>query len=274
MPSTLLFCLFLFFIFSFLGWVMEVAFHAVKTGKFINRGFDYGPVCPIYGYGSVLLYLCLNGLRDKWILLFLAAVFLTSALEFLTGFVLDKLFHTRWWDYSRNRLNIGGYICLEFSLIWGVLCMLLVKLLFPLLELLYGLIPVYVILLAEGVFLAIHIADTVVSVIAAVGFSKDLAALNKMSAALRNGSDKIGQGVYKTTVKAETQYREFVDKVSVFRRRIIDAFPSMKSTKYGEQLLKLREAVVARVGRKKKTDPVGPTKIPESEISENAENDN
>ena len=101
-----------FFIYAFLGWTAEVIFAALKNGKFVNRGFLNGPVCPIYGVGMAVLVLLLNPLKNSWWLLFFAGAAFCSILELVTGFVLDKIFKTKWWDYSNEKLNLKGYICI------------------------------------------------------------------------------------------------------------------------------------------------------------------
>ena len=108
----------IFFTYGFLGWCSEVAFATLKTGGFVNRGFLNGPICPIYGFGMLIVVVCLTPLNDSWPLLFLGSMALTTALEFFTGWVLEKLFQTKWWDYSERKFNVKGYICLEFSILW------------------------------------------------------------------------------------------------------------------------------------------------------------
>ena len=114
--------LWIFFIYAFLGWCTEVSYAALVSGRFVNRGFLNGPVCPIYGLGVVLVMACLEPFRDNLLLLFVCSVLLTSLLEWITGFVLEKLFHQRWWDYSNEPFNLGGYVCLRFSIAWGLAC--------------------------------------------------------------------------------------------------------------------------------------------------------
>ena len=97
--------LWIFFIYAFLGWCTEVSYAALKTGRFVNRGFLNGPVCPVYGFGVVIVLWVLEPLRGNLLLLFLGSVALTSLLEWLTGFVLERLFHQRWWDYSQEPLT-------------------------------------------------------------------------------------------------------------------------------------------------------------------------
>lgn len=130
-----------FFIFAFLGWCAEVAFAAVTKGRFVNRGFLNGPVCPIYGLGVVIVYLALEPIRNNFIMLFAGATLLTSALEWVTGLVLEKVFHHQWWDYSDKRFNLNGYICLQFSLLWGVACVFIMRFMIPLADIFVQLIP-------------------------------------------------------------------------------------------------------------------------------------
>ena len=103
----------LFFIYSFLGWCVEVAFVAIVARKVENRGFLNGPVCPIYGCGMLGVLAALTPYRDNFILLFIGGFIICTAVELFGGWVLDKIFHMRWWDYTKNKFNIGGYVCLR-----------------------------------------------------------------------------------------------------------------------------------------------------------------
>lgn len=113
-----------FFIFSFLGWVTEVIYTAAIKKQIVNRGFLAGPLCPIYGFGMLLIILLLyrfdksDDLPMIWI--FIMGLILCSSVEMLGGFLLEKLFNLRWWDYSAEPLNINGYVCLKFSIFWGL----------------------------------------------------------------------------------------------------------------------------------------------------------
>jgi hypothetical protein len=107
-----------FLIYSCIGWCLEVIYAAATTGQLVNRGFLNGPVCPIYGFGMILVLFFLTPLEDDLLLLYIGGVILPSALELVGGWALYKLYHTRWWDYSDFPFNIGGYICLEFCLLW------------------------------------------------------------------------------------------------------------------------------------------------------------
>lgn len=241
MWETLYHYLFIFFVFAFLGWCVEVAYAAVRHHRFVNRGFLGGPVCPIYGLGVLAVYLILAPLRRYWLLLFLASVLLTSALELAVGFLLDRLFHNKWWDYSQQRCNLFGYICLRFSLIWGALCMLVVKLLSPPLERLMALIPLRVGLAVEGGLLAVLAADTAVAVAVAIGLDRQLRALDTMAESFRLGSDLLGERIFTGTERVHEEYLHLLDRGRGLRHRLLEAFPSMRSRRHDDQLRVLRE---------------------------------
>lgn len=131
--------LLLFFtIYSFLGWTMETAFASINERKFINRGFLTGFTCPIYGFGAVLIVQSSNLVSDVFensfitlIISILFAVILVTMLEYITGFLLERIFNCKWWDYSDNALNLHGYICLKYSILWGLLAFVLVRIVHP-----------------------------------------------------------------------------------------------------------------------------------------------
>lgn len=134
--------LFLFFIiYAMAGWVIEVIFHIFTLKKFINRGFLFGPICPIYGCGAVLMVLLLTPLKENILYLFLGGTILATVLEYITGYILEMVFNTRWWDYSEERFNIKGYVSLRFSLAWGLASIILMKTIHPPIEVFVNSIP-------------------------------------------------------------------------------------------------------------------------------------
>lgn len=187
--------LWIFFIYAFLGWCTEVSFAALVTGKFVNRGFLNGPWCPVYGFGVVIVLACLTPLADNLPVLFVGSVVLTSILEWLTGFVLEKLFHQRWWDYSDEPFNLNGYICLRFSIAWGFACLFVVKLLHPTILGLIRLIPHFagVILLALlGAVMAVDLAATVATI---VKLNRRLAQIDELAAKIKEASNEFGENL-------------------------------------------------------------------------------
>ncbi len=209
--------LWIFFIYAFLGWCTEVSYAALATGTFVNRGFLNGPVCPVYGFGVVIVLAGLTPLEHNLPLLFLGSVLLTSALEWLTGFVLEKLFHQRWWDYSDQPFNLSGYICLRFSIAWGLACLFVVKLLHPTVLLLIHLIPkpLGVVLLAMlGAVMAVDLAATVSTIIR---FNRRLAQIDELAAKIKDASNEFGENLADRVLDAAERgagWKEDLDELS------------------------------------------------------------
>lgn len=127
--------LFLYFvIYSFAGWCLESTYVSFLYGHFVNRGFMYGPFCPVYGFCALLLLLCLNRVRKNPCMLFLGAALFATSLEYLTGFLLQELFGAVLWDYSREPFNIQGRICLKFTVVWGICAVAILDFLHPRIE--------------------------------------------------------------------------------------------------------------------------------------------
>lgn len=120
-----------FFIYSFLGWVMEVIYAMFVERQFVNRGFLYGPICPIYGFGALILIGSLRNVKGNKLLKFIIAVVAFSVFEYIVSYVLELLFNQRWWDYSNDILNLQGRISILYSLVWGVLGILFTEKLHP-----------------------------------------------------------------------------------------------------------------------------------------------
>lgn len=120
----------LFWLYSFLGWLMETTLVSLQSKKFINRGFFMGPYCPIYGTGGVLL-LVLSPYKDSPFLVFILSIVICSIIEYLTSYILEMIYKVRWWDYSNRMFNLNGRVCLFNSICFGLLGMLMVSYLNP-----------------------------------------------------------------------------------------------------------------------------------------------
>ncbi len=121
----------LFVIYSIIGWFIEVILKFFEFKKFINRGFLVGPYLPIYGFGTLLITLLLHNYYDNTIVLFIFSIVICSILEYLTSYLMEKIFKARWWDYSERKFNINGRICLETMIPFGIAGVLAVKIINP-----------------------------------------------------------------------------------------------------------------------------------------------
>ena len=272
MPQNIYQAVWIFIIYAFLGWCSEVAFAAVNKGKFVNRGFLNGPVCPIYGVGMLIVVLCLWNLRDRPLLLFLGSALLTTALEFVTGFVLERFFHDKWWDYSDMPFNIKGYVCLKFTILWGLAASFIIGAIHRFIYMLIEETPFVLGVILLAVFSAAFIADFIVTLTALVKLPKKLKAMAEAERALRAVSDKIGENISDTTIAAkekgealaeenkprleelkaeyEKKKKELLAMLerNFVQRRIFKAFPNLKNGRYkaifdriGELKLKVTE---------------------------------
>ena len=274
-----------FFLYGCIGWCVEVVYAAVKEHKLVNRGFLCGPICPIYGFGMVgLVYsVQLIPLPDSGsmsaVSIFFIGMVLTTAIELVGGWALYKLYHTRWWDYSKMKYNLGGYICPQFSLLWGLGSVLMIKVVHPLLARGSNPMPFRVMLILDIVLLIIFVVDVIVSTAAAIGLNKYLSEIDELRARLRVTSDKLttvlGTGAMTADAVLDEQKLQLalaklegrenaaelraeatarvaelreklaaVDRHPLSTRRLLRAFPDMKSLNYAETLAATRTAVI------------------------------
>ena len=120
-----------FIIYSFLGWVLESIYRSIGEKKIINTGFLKGPFCPIYGFGAIIMLLFLEEFESRLLLLFFIAFIVLTIWEYLVGVLLEKMFHTKYWDYSHKKLQFQGRICLSNSVYWGILGVIFIKYIHP-----------------------------------------------------------------------------------------------------------------------------------------------
>lgn len=189
-----------FIIYSFLGWVLEVVYHAVGQGLVVNRGFLNGPVCPIYGVGVILIFTLAELVYEggvettQTIVLFAGGVVFATAVELFGGWALDKLFHARWWDYSNEPFNLHGYICLKFSLLWGLAIVFVVRVLHPFIAAhSAAMIPEKYGWPVLAVLGAAYLADIIVTVAIIIGLNKRITELDDMRANMRTVSDNLSE---------------------------------------------------------------------------------
>ncbi len=263
--SETYYLLFFFIIYAFFGWCLEVVYQAVEHGKFINRGFLNGPYCPIYGFGVIIVSGALDPIKGNLIVLYAGSVVLTSILELATGFLLDKIFSMHWWDYSGERLNLGGYICLKFSLLWGVACIVTVRLIHPAVSGFVGLIPYKAGCVIIAVSLIGFTSDLIVTVLAIIHYKKRILLLENIAAQMRKVSDAAGERLFGAveTAKARKEvldeknadnlrrleelrerYRAYSEKIEHNIRRIMRSFPTLsqiRAVNFREQLEELRK---------------------------------
>ncbi len=211
-----------FFLYSFLGWCTEVAYATVKERRFVNRGFLGGPWCPIYGVGVSAVVTLLDGFQDSLLLLYLSSFVLVTLIEGMTGFIMDKIFHHKWWDYTGLPFNIGGYVCLPFSIAWGAACLVIVKGVHPVIERLVGLLPEAAGLALICVLTAGLAADLAVTTAGILKLNRRLDMLERIGAELREISDRMGANIHENVMDA-MERAEVLENMAQARKERLDA---------------------------------------------------
>lgn len=154
-----------FLIYSFLGWVMESVFRSIIERKIINTGFLKGPICPIYGIGAFIMATVLNTFSNNIILLFFSSMIILSLWEYIVGGFLEKVFHTKYWDYSDHKINFQGRICLSNSIYWGILGVLFVKYIHPFIQKIIGIVNIDILHFVVTISTILFIADVITSIV-------------------------------------------------------------------------------------------------------------
>ena len=273
--------LFLLYIaYSTLGWCGEMLYCSIPKGHICEkRGFLNGFLCPIYGHGALLVLYLLHGGFQNPVLTFIFGAIVTSILEYFTSWIMEKLFHMRWWDYSNMKFNLGGYICPQFSLLWGLGSVLMIKVVHPLLARGSSPMPFNIMLIVDVVLLVLFVVDVAASTAAAIGLNKYLREIDELRAKLRVTSDKLTTVLGTGAMTADTildeqklqlalaklEGRENADvlraeltiRAAALRekltsaehdhlgtRRLLRAFPDMKSLNYADTLAATRAAML------------------------------
>ena len=252
MSATFYDLCFFFVIYSIAGWIIEVVYHAIIKGIIVNRGFLNGPVCPVYGFGMISVILIYNLVgSDNTIVVFFEGMIFTTLIELVAGFILDKCFHARWWDYSSMPLNLNGYICLGFSIIWGLAVVFVVKLVHVFIyRITSGFIPQNIgwpVLIA---LYAVFIADAAVTVLTLIGLNKKLEELDRISASIKHVSDRMTDNVGNTSLKLTQKAQEYAVQASLAKAEAQDRIEESKDAlelrrkELQEKYEALRETVI------------------------------
>ncbi len=192
----------LFIVWSFIGWAIEVCAHALKMGEYSNRGFLSMPICPIYGFGVLIITILLHPFMDIPILMFICSSFICTAFELFVGVTMKMIFHNVWWDYSDEHFNFKGYICLKTSILWGMGCLIVEYCAEPQIEWLVDSIPTTAGTVFIGVMGVLIIIDCSNSVAAVYKLNLRLKEISEISEKMYNSSQKLGKALADTALTA------------------------------------------------------------------------
>ncbi|WP_418725948.1 putative ABC transporter permease, partial [Dysosmobacter sp.] len=238
----------LFFLYCFLGWVWESCYVSVCRRQWVNRGFLHGPLLPIYGSGAILiLFVTLPAEENLW-LVWLLGMIAATALEYVTGDVMERLFKVRYWDYSKKRFNLNGHICLSSSIAWGFFSILLVRFLHPPVGRLLTSVPAFLVDPAALALTAAFTVDVVRSTQAALDLREILTRLTEENEELR----RIAKRVEVVSAFAEDDLRRFREKTEVEKLLLQERLESARTQRKRRRREALEESLRRRTSAKLK----------------------
>ena len=245
--------IFYFIIYSFLCWCLESAYKTIILKKLVNSGFLYGPFCPMYGIGALLMIL-IGKNSNNIIVIFLLAFVLFSVWEYIVAIILEKLFKTKYWDYSDLKFNIKGRVCLKNSIYWGILGVLLMFVIQPGIEYMTNLIPANALRIINIVLCIGILLDTTITIYRIMFIEKKIRQVFELGDTIKDKIKEIKEIDYKEKLSRENA-QKFVDelktkqailKFTLYKRigRLKNAFPEMNSeniSKFMKQKIELSE---------------------------------
>lgn len=260
MANTIFYILTYFVIYSFLGWVLESVVRTICEKKIINTGFLIGPFCPIYGFGAIIMVLFLDKFKNNIIMLFLISFIVLSIWEYIVGVLLEKLFKTKYWDYSNHKFNYKGRICLTNSLAWGVLGVLFIKYIHPfILNVLSNIEFIYVSIVVSIISLILLI-DAIVSIIKVKNISATLEKIEEINEQIK---EKLLELKEKEKLVATDNIQKLIDEMKlkrdktlkrIYKRayRLKKAFPAIDTKEFTEILNKKIDLRHKKIKKEKK----------------------
>lgn len=221
------------YLYSFLGWLWETTYVSIKEKRLVNRGFVTGPVCTIYGIGAVSVYLILRTLKGNWILMYFGGMLVATVLEYVTAVIMERLFHTGWWDYSDKKFNFQGRICLGSSVAWGFFSLIMFVVLQPFVELIvnwFGMQTGKVVLIVVTV---IYIVDFTYAAMTAIQLGKRLQQIKQLG-------DKFNNVFNKSNWNSRRLFQAYpnLSKASKLKRMSLKELKNKKKQTKGEEGMK------------------------------------
>ena len=223
----------LFVIYSLLGWALEVIGKLIECRKLVSRGFLIGPYCPIYGCGALLITFLLKKYTDDWIVLFIMAIVICGTLEYITSYIMEKVFKARWWDYSHRKFNINGRVCLFTIIPFGILGLLIMYVTNPFF---IGKLK----LLSEKTL-------TILSIIWGLILLTDFIVSYVVIRYVRRTEKDFGKDLDNTEEITE-KVKDLLQEKSPLHRRLLNAFPDFEAVKFKikEQGRKIKKEVIVQ----------------------------
>lgn len=244
-----------FIIYSIAGWILESVYRSYREKKIINTGFLNGPLCPIYGIGAIIMFLFLSQFSNNIIILFTVSLIGMSLWEYLVGYLLEKIFKTKYWDYSDHKINIKGRVCLSNSICWGILGVLFVKYIHPFVEKELQFVNPTILKIVIGVISIIFIIDTIESIVKTKNIKDGLQKIEEINNQIKQKLEELKK--YKPKKSTKDLVQESQNAIEELRKkknrilkhlyrhvyRMKKAFPAIDTTEIREVLSKKIEII-------------------------------
>lgn len=245
--------IFYFIIYSFLGWCLESIYKTIIFKKATNSGFLYGPFCPMYGLGAILMIL-ISSVSNNIFVIFILGFVVFTVWEYIVAVILEKAFKTKYWDYSNSKFNIQGRICLKNSLYWGILGVLLVFIIQPQIENFTNLLPIEILKYVNTILCFAIIIDTIITIYRIMFINKKISQIFEIGENIKKKLSEL-----KNLESKEIDYKESIQniindlkakqnllKIKIYKRiiRLKKAFPDIYSeniSKFMKQKIELKE---------------------------------
>ncbi len=226
-----------FIIYSIFGWILETIYCSVQERRFVERGFLRGPLCPIYGTGALILLVVLKPF-ENWALIFLISFFLTSILEYITSYAMEKIFKMRWWDYSGYFLNLNGRVCLLNSTLFGLLALILTEILHPFVEARAAVLPHNLLFTLTALFSILLLVDFIISVHASFRLKNNLEKLREAQEHLKEELLKYQQEIREHLLEGK---EDLLEQLTEGKDNLKESLESRKEVIVSEGKEHLRE---------------------------------
>ena len=230
-----------FIVYSFIGYSAEVIYCSIRQKRLVNRGFLFGPICPIYGIGAVLVLQGLTEFKSNPIIIFFLSMLITSTLEYFTSYIFEKIFNNKWWDYSYRPDNINGRICLSNSIYFGLGSVITIYFVDPIVNNLIVVLSSSIVIII--VIMIIFIIDLIWSTIIAYNLKSRLIIAEELKIAKLKMIPKI----------FEKKYHDQLAKIKFKTNRLISNYPNLAKNLRKEINITMKMIVDAKNVKKKKT---------------------
>ena len=224
-----------FIIYSFVGYIAEVLMVSFEKKKLVNRGFLCGPMIPIYGYGALLMLLFLRKYQHDIVALFVFGALIASALEYLISYALEKIFHNKWWDYSKDKFNLNGRVCLSNTILFGLASVGLLKFIHPFVSKYLLMLSNKAIIIIAIVLAVLYLADTIYSCIVAYNLRHRLIIVEELK------NEKLSS----IPAILESKLKRRVANLKMYPSRLMKAFPYL-ANRYRKEFSLMRKLTQLR----------------------------